>query len=121
MVAKLVAWGQDRAEAIDRLRRALAEFVVKGIKTSIPFHQRVLRHPRFLAGHYDTSFIEAHLHEVGAEDGYGEERRAARMLAAVAAYRRDKTRAERVERRTGAGREPWKAFGAQRRHAGWLR
>jgi acetyl-CoA carboxylase biotin carboxylase subunit len=122
MVAKLVAWGQDRAEAIDRLRRALAEFVVKGIKTSIPFHQRVLRHPRFLAGHYDTSFIEAHLHEVGAEEGYGEERRAARMLAAVAAYRRDKARAERAAAApAGAGESPWKAFGKRQAMRGWLR
>ena len=61
MVAKLVAWGRDRPEAIDRLRRALQEFVVKGIKTSIPFHLKVLRHPKFLEGHYDTGFIEAQM------------------------------------------------------------
>jgi acetyl-CoA carboxylase biotin carboxylase subunit len=122
MVAKLVAWGQDRPEAIDRLRRALGEFVVKGIKTSIPFHQRVLRHPRFLSGQYDTGFIEAHLHEVADAEEYGEERRAARMLAAVAAYRRDKTRTERAASgASAAGENPWKAFGKRTAMRGWLR
>jgi len=82
----------------------------------------VLRHPRFLAGHYDTSFIEAHLHEVSVEDGYGEERRAARMLAAVAAYSRDKSRAERASSATSAaGENPWKAFGKRAAMRGWLR
>jgi acetyl-CoA carboxylase biotin carboxylase subunit len=122
MVAKLIAWGLDRSEAIDRLRRALAEFVVKGIKTSIPFHQRVLRHPRFLAGQYDTGFIEAHLHEVSDEGAHGEERRAARMLAAVAAYRRDKARAERATSAgSAAGESPWRAFGKRSAMRGWLR
>ncbi|MEN8181965.1 MAG: acetyl-CoA carboxylase biotin carboxylase subunit [Myxococcota bacterium] len=111
MVAKLVATGRDRAEAIDRLRRALGEFVVKGIKTSIPFHQQVVRHPRFLEGHYDTGFIDAHLGEMQADDG-GPARRVALMLAAIAAYRRDKARSEKVGSGADSSSEnPWKAFG----------
>ena len=109
MVAKLIAWGIDRQESMDRLRRALQEFVVKGIKTSIPFHLRVLRHPKFLEGHYDTTFIDA---EMGGGKGgvesepAGEEGRAAKVLAAIAAYRRDKERAKRAAAtRTGGGRE----------------
>ena len=43
------------------MRRALGEFEVTGVKTSIPFHLRVLEHPAFLAGRYDTSFIETHM------------------------------------------------------------
>ena len=58
LIAKLCAWGRDRAEAIARMRRALGEFEIAGVKTSIPFHLRALAHPAFLAGHYDTSFIE---------------------------------------------------------------
>ena len=58
LLAKLVAWGPTRSQAIDRLDRALAEFTVSGVKTSIPFHRRVLRHPDFLAGRYDTGFVE---------------------------------------------------------------
>jgi acetyl-CoA carboxylase biotin carboxylase subunit len=58
MLAKLVVWGATRPEAIARLDRALAEFSVGGIKTSIPFHRRVLRHPDFIDGRYDTGFVD---------------------------------------------------------------
>lgn len=61
MVAKLIAWGADREEAMDRLARALSEYAIEGIKTSIPFHQRVLRHPVFRQGAYDTGFIDEHM------------------------------------------------------------
>ncbi|HXX49235.1 MAG TPA: acetyl-CoA carboxylase biotin carboxylase subunit, partial [Myxococcota bacterium] len=61
MIAKLCTWGRDRAEAIARMRRALAEYVVTGVKTSIPFHRRVLENAAFRAGRYDTGFIAAEL------------------------------------------------------------
>jgi acetyl-CoA carboxylase biotin carboxylase subunit len=123
MVAKLIAWGRDRPEAIDRLRRALQEFVVKGIKTSIPFHLRVLRHPRFLEGRYDTGFIDQHMDGgKGAPEADGEERRVALMIAAIAAYRRDKERAERtVYRPGGGGGSGWQGFGRRSQMRGGLR
>jgi acetyl-CoA carboxylase biotin carboxylase subunit len=128
MVAKLVVWGADRMEAIDRLRRALAEFVVKGIKTSIPFHQKVVRHPVFIAGRYDTGFIEAHMQggKGGASDE-GEEaaeaRRVAQMLAAIAAYRREKERASRAAAASSgkAAEDPWKQAGRRAQMRGGLR
>ena len=58
LVSKLVAHGADRAEAMARMRRAVAEYTVLGIKTTLPFFARVLRHPAFVSGDYDTSFIE---------------------------------------------------------------
>jgi acetyl-CoA carboxylase biotin carboxylase subunit len=58
LVSKLVAFGADRDEAIRRMRRAVAEYTVLGIKTTLPFFARVLRHPAFVSGDYDTSFIE---------------------------------------------------------------
>ncbi len=58
LVAKLIAWGHDRTEAITRMRRALDMFVVEGIYTSIPLHQRVLADPEFVAGKLDTKFLE---------------------------------------------------------------
>ena len=58
LVAKLITHGRDRAEAISRMQRALDMFVVEGIHTSIPLHQRILADPDFLAGSFDTSFIE---------------------------------------------------------------
>ena len=57
LVAKLIVHGNDRAEAIARMRRALDMFIVEGIHTSIPLHQRILADPDFQAGRFDTNFI----------------------------------------------------------------
>jgi acetyl-CoA carboxylase biotin carboxylase subunit len=57
LVAKLIAYGSDRTEAIARMRRALDMFVVEGIYTSIPLHRKILDHPDFAAGHLDTGFL----------------------------------------------------------------
>jgi acetyl-CoA carboxylase biotin carboxylase subunit len=61
LIAKLICWGRDRGEAIARARRALHEYTIEGVKTSIPFHRRVLENPKFLSGQFDTSFIETEL------------------------------------------------------------
>ncbi|KQL49173.1 acetyl-CoA carboxylase biotin carboxylase subunit [Brevibacillus choshinensis] len=58
MIAKLIVWGKDRNEAIERMKRALGEFVVEGITTTIPFHLKVLEHEVFVSGHFDTKFLE---------------------------------------------------------------
>ncbi|MDR1016395.1 MAG: acetyl-CoA carboxylase biotin carboxylase subunit [Coriobacteriales bacterium] len=58
LLAKLIIWGRDRKEAIARARRALAEFEIDGIKTTIPFHQQVLESADFQSGLYNTGFIE---------------------------------------------------------------
>jgi acetyl-CoA carboxylase, biotin carboxylase subunit len=57
LVAKLIAHGSTRTEAIARMRRALDMFVIEGIFTSIPLHQKILAHPDFVAGKIDTSFL----------------------------------------------------------------
>jgi acetyl-CoA carboxylase biotin carboxylase subunit len=61
LVAKLLAWGKDRNEAIARMLRALDEFVIEGIATTIPFHSRVLRNEAFRRGEVTTRFIEENL------------------------------------------------------------
>jgi acetyl-CoA carboxylase biotin carboxylase subunit len=58
MVAKLIVHGADRAEAMARAERALAEARVVGVDTTIPFHREVIAHPDFRAGRYDTGFLE---------------------------------------------------------------
>lgn len=58
LVAKLIAHGRDRNEAIQRMKRALDLFVVEGIHTSIPLHKRILNDPDFVAGRFDTNFIK---------------------------------------------------------------
>jgi acetyl-CoA carboxylase, biotin carboxylase subunit len=57
LVAKLIAYGHDRTEAIARMRRALDMFVIEGIYTTIPLHQRIMNDPDFIAGRTDTSFL----------------------------------------------------------------
>ncbi|WP_336786858.1 acetyl-CoA carboxylase biotin carboxylase subunit [Paenibacillus sp. MMO-177] len=58
MIAKLIVWGRTREEAIARMKRALAEFAIDGIKTTIPFHQKLLNHPVFVKGNFDIKFLE---------------------------------------------------------------
>ncbi len=58
LIAKLIVWGQNREHALARGKRALEEFVVEGIKTTIPFHLKVLEDQRFLSGNFDTGFLE---------------------------------------------------------------
>ena len=58
MIAKLIVKGRDRTEAIGRMKRALEMFVIEGIKTSIPLHRRIVADSRFVAGNYNTHFID---------------------------------------------------------------
>jgi acetyl-CoA carboxylase biotin carboxylase subunit len=61
LVAKLIVWGRDRAEAIARAKRALREFRIEGVTTTIPFHLSLLDDPRFVAGDYDVDYLERRL------------------------------------------------------------
>jgi acetyl-CoA carboxylase biotin carboxylase subunit len=58
LVAKLVTYGRDRTEAIRRMQRALGMFIVEGIHTSIPLHQKIMADADFQAGNFDTNFIK---------------------------------------------------------------
>ncbi|MCJ7510906.1 MAG: acetyl-CoA carboxylase biotin carboxylase subunit [Dehalococcoidia bacterium] len=60
LIAKLSTWGRDRAEAIQRMRRALQEFKIVGISTNIPFHLQVMDNVHFIAGALDTTFVDKH-------------------------------------------------------------
>lgn len=61
LIAKMIIWGTDRRHAIRRAKRALEEFKIEGIKTTIPFHQKVLENEKFIEGDFDTSFIDQHI------------------------------------------------------------
>ena len=61
MIAKLIVWGKNRKAAIDRLKRALGEFIIEGVKTTIPFHCKILKNKTFLSGKYTTNFIKKFL------------------------------------------------------------
>jgi acetyl-CoA carboxylase biotin carboxylase subunit len=59
MIAKLITTAQTREEAISKMRRALDEFVIEGVKTTIPFHRQLMDHPDYIAGNYTTKFMES--------------------------------------------------------------
>ena len=59
MIAKLITTAQTREEAINKMKRALDEFVIEGVKTTIPFHRRLMDHPDYLSGNYTTKFMES--------------------------------------------------------------
>lgn len=58
MIAKLITTAQTREEAINKMKRALQEFIIEGVKTTIPFHQQLMNHPDYLSGNYTTKFME---------------------------------------------------------------
>jgi acetyl-CoA carboxylase biotin carboxylase subunit len=58
LVAKLIAHGRDRTEAITRMQRALDMFVIEGIQTSIPMHQRIMSETDFVLGNFDTNYLQ---------------------------------------------------------------
>lgn len=58
MISKLIVWGKNREESINRMRRALYEYKITGVKTSIKYLERIMNNPNFIEGNYDTHFIE---------------------------------------------------------------
>ena len=59
MIAKLITTAQSRQEAINKMRRALDEFVIEGVNTTIPFHRKLMDHPDYVSGNYTTNFMES--------------------------------------------------------------
>jgi acetyl-CoA carboxylase, biotin carboxylase subunit len=104
LISKLVAWGHDRQEAILRMGRAVAEYKVVGIKTTLPFFERVLKDPSFLAGEYDTSFVERVL--ARADPKSEEVIEVAVVAAALRAYR-DRQAARLPRGEAGVAGSPW--------------
>jgi acetyl/propionyl-CoA carboxylase alpha subunit len=68
MIAKLITWGENRVEAILRMRRALREYQVRGIKTNIAFNQWIVRHSRFMSGDFNTGFIDEEYRSTDGEE-----------------------------------------------------
>jgi len=89
MVAKLITWGRSREEAIQRMRRALREFVIVGIETNIPFHVQILEDARFLAGDISTAFLEKEFSLTPRGDGTSEE--VALLATALLTYLKGKS------------------------------
>ncbi|GAB4242765.1 MAG: acetyl-CoA carboxylase biotin carboxylase subunit [Thermoleophilia bacterium] len=118
LVSKLSAWGADRAEAIARMRRALSEYVVEGIKTNIPFHQRMLRDPNFLAGDFDTKFVDDRFLPK-EEKRPPADPETALISAAILAYWAEEDAARRPARTDGDSCSPWVLSGRRAAVGRW--
>jgi acetyl-CoA carboxylase, biotin carboxylase subunit len=118
MVAKLVAWGENRAEAILRMRRALNEYRIGGLKTSIPFHQELMDSTEFIWGTFDTGFIgRRQLTRSTAKSSEHE-----RIIAVVAALIAQEEGRQAVHigqaQQNGATASAWKTAGRVRAQGG---
>jgi acetyl-CoA carboxylase biotin carboxylase subunit len=89
MVAKLVVWGANRADAIERSDRALREYRVRGIHTTIPFFRAILRDPDFISGQYSTAYLDAERMERLCSDMGEPDPTSAALAALVHSYERD--------------------------------
>ena len=107
LMAKLIVWGADRDAAIARMARALGEYHVAGVRTTIPVLQHIMRHPDFLAGRLSTAFMER-LMSVDRAEAAGRRRTVALVAAALTAYEQAGKRAPLP--RT-AGLSPWTQAG----------
>ena len=87
LMAKLIVWGPDREAAIARMTRALGEYKVAGVQTTIPILERIIRHPDFVAGRLSTGFMERLL-AADKPEGAGRHRKIALIAAALTAYER---------------------------------
>ena len=117
LLAKLIAWGPDRAAALARLRTALDECIVAGVRTTVPFLRRLLDHPDFAGGRYDTGFLAGPGRALLEPSPPGE----ADLVAAVAAVLHRRARGPRAAA-PAAGASPWLAArGGEFPNAGFAR
>ena len=108
MIAKLVVWGEARSEAVLRMRRALDEYRIVGLRTNIPFHQRLMDSHRFMAGQFDTRFVEERFTLDEQVDPLQEQ--VAAIMATLVAHQ-NAQRAAQVVRRGDRDASNWKRLG----------
>jgi len=111
LIAKLVIWGETRGEAILRMRRALKEYRILGIKTTIPLHLRIMDSPRFIAGQIDTTFIESDFYKPPLEEIARQHQRIAALTAALLLHQRRQNDMTRLLLRQRTEPSPWRLAG----------
>jgi acetyl-CoA carboxylase biotin carboxylase subunit len=109
MIAKLIVWGETRAQAILRMRRALEEYRIVGVRTNIPFHQTLMDSHRFMGGQFDTRFVEERFSMEAAETGAQSAEIAAILATSVA--HQESERSAHIVRRGERDTSNWKWVG----------
>ncbi len=112
LLSKLVVWGTDRGQAVARMRRALSEYEVDGVKTTLQFFRQLLEHPEFAEGHIDTGFIDRMIAEGSLENPAPATLESVALLALAIELRNRQAQPQAAPRRPGVSR--WKAEGRER-------
>lgn len=110
MIAKLIVWGETRAQAILRMRRALEEYRIVGVRTNIPFHQTLMDSHRFMGGQFDTRFVEERFSMEAASEAEEKQNEIAAILATLAAHEQTE-RSAHIVRRNERDTSNWKWVG----------
>jgi acetyl-CoA carboxylase biotin carboxylase subunit len=110
LISKLICWGETRGEAILRMRRALEEYRILGVKTNIPFHQNIIASHRFMGGQFDTRFVEERFSMNDSEEGKEELERIAAILATLVEHRQHQ-QASQIFRKSERDTSNWKWLG----------
>ncbi|MBL8103589.1 MAG: acetyl-CoA carboxylase biotin carboxylase subunit [Anaerolineales bacterium] len=110
MIAKLIVWGETRAQAILRMRRALEEYRIVGVRTNIPFHQTLMDSHRFMGGQFDTRFVEERFSMEAASEAADAKTEIAAILATLVAHQQTE-RSAQIVRRNERDASNWKWVG----------
>jgi acetyl-CoA carboxylase biotin carboxylase subunit len=105
MIAKLICWGDTRGEAILRMKRALNEFRIMGVKTNVPFHQQLFQSTRFQAGQFDTRFVEDRFLMEQESLAHAD---VAAIAATLIAHKQGREAAEHIERTDNGNASHWR-------------
>lgn len=111
MIAKLCCWGRNRESALQNMRRALREYKILGIKTTILFHLRVLNNPAFVEGRYDTTFIDTKFDKEDLKLKQDSDPTIAVIAAALQHYTREKHAVAKATTLPKVGDSLWKYYG----------
>jgi acetyl-CoA carboxylase biotin carboxylase subunit len=98
LISKLIVWGETRAEAILRMRRALEEYRIVGVRTNIPFHQNLMDSHRFMGGQFDTRFVEERFSMEAPGEGKTTRPEIAAIIATLAAHQQTQRAAHIIQR-----------------------
>jgi acetyl/propionyl-CoA carboxylase alpha subunit len=110
MISKLIVWGETRAEALLRMRRALEEYRIMGVKTNIPYLQQILNSPSFQGGQTDTQFLDERCPPVERELSAGLQ--AVAIAATLLIHQQKQQHPESAERsRSNSPTNNWKQIG----------
>ncbi len=110
MIAKLIVWGETRAQAILRMRRALEEYRIVGVRTNIPFHQTLMDSHRFMGGQFDTRFVEERFSMDDAAETRTSNAEIAAIFATLVAHQQNE-RSAQIVRRNERDTSNWKWVG----------